>query len=124
MPFEPGARISRMLWLILICPWGFRNPVILPVDDRLDLPEPDAIAGWCDLLVHFMERPMRDVTALVVLQRPGPAEISDADRYIFRVMCQAAAGLQTMPWAFYVTGPDGVQQVTEHDADLPSTSAS
>ena len=60
-----------MLWLILICPWGFRNPVILPVDDRLDLPEPDAIAGWCDLLAHFMERPMRDVTALVVLQRPG-----------------------------------------------------
>jgi hypothetical protein len=117
-PFPPGARISRSLWLILICPWGFRNPVVLPVDDRLDLPEPDEIVSLCDLLAHFMEHPMRDVTALVVLRRPGPAEISDADKYIFRVMCEAAARLQIMPWVFYVTTPDGVQQVMEHDADL------
>jgi hypothetical protein len=49
-PFPPGARISRILWLILICRRGFRNPVILPVDHRLDLPEPDDIARWRDLL--------------------------------------------------------------------------
>ena len=42
MPFEPGARVSRILWLILIRRWGFRNPVVLPVDDRLDLPEAPA----------------------------------------------------------------------------------
>ena len=53
-----------------------------------------------------------------MLQRPGPAQISNADKYIYRVMYEAAADLQTAPWAFYVTGPDGVQQVTEHDADL------
>jgi hypothetical protein len=118
MPFPPGALISRSLWLILICPWGFRNPAVLPVDDRLDLPEPDDIARWCDVLAHFMDHPRDDETALVVLRRPGAAKISDADKYIFRVMCEATAGLQTMPWAFYATGPDGVQQVTEHDADL------
>jgi hypothetical protein len=117
MPFLPGALISRSLWLIFICPWGFRNPVVLPVDDRLDLPEPDDIASWCDLLAHFMEHPRREETALVVLQRPGPANISDADKYIYRVMREAAAGLQTAPWAFYVTGPDGVQQVTEYNAE-------
>ena len=33
-------------------------------------------------------------------------------------MCEAVVGLQTMPWAFYVTTPDGVQHVKEHDADL------
>jgi len=112
-PFPPGARISRILWLILICRRGFRNPVILPVDDRLDLPEPDDIARWCDLLAHFMDHPRDDETALVVLQRPGSAKISDADKYIFRVMCEAVVGLQAMPWAFYVTTPDGVQQVTD-----------
>jgi hypothetical protein len=41
-----------------------------------------------------------------------------------RIMCEAAAGLQTMPWAFYVTWLDGVQQVTEYDANLSSISAS
>ena len=118
MPFLPGALISRSLWLIFICPWGFRNPVVLPVDDRLDLPEPDDIASWCDLLAHFIEHPRREETALVVLRRPGSAEVSNADKYIYRVMRESAVGLQTAPWAFYVTGPDGVQRVTEHNADL------
>ena len=76
------------------------------------------IASWCDLLAHFMEHPRREETALVVLRRPGPAEISNADKYIYRVMREAAAGLQTAPWAFYETEPNGVQQVTEHNADL------
>ena len=81
--------------------------------------EPDDIARWCDLLAHFMDHPRDDETALVVLRRPESAKISDADKYIFRVMCEAAVGLQTMPWACYVITPDGVQQVTEHNADLP-----
>ena len=37
------------------------------------------IASWCDLLAHFMEHPRREETALVVLRRPGPAEISAAN---------------------------------------------
>jgi hypothetical protein len=68
-PFPPGARISRSLWLILICQWGFRNPATLPVDDRLDPPELDNIASLCHLLARIMGR-LRDddETALVVLQ--------------------------------------------------------
>jgi hypothetical protein len=122
MPFQPGALISRSLWLILICQWGVQTRATLPIDDELGRPEPDNIAGWCDLLARFIDHPMDDETALVALRRPGPAKISDADRYIFRVMCEAAAGRQTMPWAFYVTGLDGVQELTEHDADLPPIS--
>ena len=45
MPFLPGTLISRSLWLIFICPRGFRNPVVLPIDDRLDLPKPDKDAA-------------------------------------------------------------------------------
>ena len=71
-----------------------------------------------------MAHPTDDETALIVLRRPGPATISDADTYIFRVMREAAADRETTPWAFYVTGPDGVQQVTDYDADPPSISAS
>jgi hypothetical protein len=70
-----------------------------------------------------MDHPRDDETALVVLRRPESEKISDADKYIFRVMCEATVGLQTMPWAFYVNTPDGVKQVTEHDADLPPISA-
>ena len=123
LPFPAGALISRSLWLIFICSWGVQTRAIIPVDDKLDLPEPDNIAGLCDLVAQCMERPMHDETALVVLRRPGPTEISEADQYIFRAMCEAAAGCKTVPWVFYVTGPGGAQEVTEYDADLLSRGA-
>jgi hypothetical protein len=84
----------------------------MPVDDPLGLPEPDNIAGLCDLVALFMEHPMRHESALVVLRRPASTEISDADQYVFRTMCEAAAGRETGPWAFYVTGPDGALEIT------------
>ncbi|MGO9188220.1 MAG: hypothetical protein ACLP8X_07115 [Streptosporangiaceae bacterium] len=97
MPFPPGMPISRSLWLIFICRWGFRNPAIMPIDDELGRPEPDNIAGLCDLAASLMDHPMDDETALVVLRRPGSAEISDADNYIFRVMCEAPPGARPCP---------------------------
>jgi hypothetical protein len=53
---------------------------------------------------------------MIVLRRPGPAEISEADAYIFRLVRQAAIGRETAPWAFYVAGPDRVRKVTEREA--------
>jgi hypothetical protein len=115
MPFSPGAPISRSLWLIFICPWGVQTRAVMPVDDRLDLPEPGNCAGLCDLIASIMEHPMEsDETALVVLRRPGPADVSCADKYIFRAICESIADRKPASWAFYVTGPDGVQEVTEH----------
>jgi hypothetical protein len=45
MPFEPGALISRSLWVIFIGEWGVWTRAVLPVDDRLDVPDRKAIAG-------------------------------------------------------------------------------
>ena len=47
---------------------------------------------------------------------PGPTEISEADAYIFRLVCQAVIGRETAPWTFHVVGPDGIQEVTEYEA--------
>ena len=35
LPFEPGALISRSLWVIFIGEWGVWTHATLPVDDRL-----------------------------------------------------------------------------------------
>jgi hypothetical protein len=52
---------------------------------------------------------------MIVLRRPGPAKISEADGYIFRLMRQAVASRETAPWAFYLVGPDGMREVTEDE---------
>jgi hypothetical protein len=41
---------------------------------------------------------------MIVLRRPGLAEISGADAYIFRPVRQAAGRRETAPWTFHVAG--------------------
>jgi len=54
-----------------------------------------------------------DEKAMIVLRRPGPAEISEADAYIYSLVRHAAVGRETAPWTFHVVGPDGTREVTE-----------
>jgi hypothetical protein len=63
----------------------------LPVDDRLDMPDRKSIAGLCDLVGSLISPPLchDDEKAMIVLRRPGPAEIGEADAYIFRLVRQA-----------------------------------
>ena len=85
MPFSSGALISRSLWVIFIGEWGAWTHAILPVDDSLDMPDKENIAGLCDL-VGSLIRPPRchdDERAMIVLRRPGSPEISEADAHIF-----------------------------------------
>jgi hypothetical protein len=90
----------------------------LPVDDRLDMPDEESIAGLSALVGSLISPPVchDDEKAMIVLRRPGPAEISEADAYIFRLVRQAAIGRETAPWAFHVVGPDGIREVTEREA--------
>jgi hypothetical protein len=118
MPFESGALISRSLWVIFIGEWGVWTHAVLPVDDRLDMPDKESITGLCDLVGGLMSPPLchDDEKAMIVLRRPGPAEITEADAYIFRLVHQAAIGRETASWTFHVVGPDGIREVTEHEA--------
>ena len=118
MPFEPGALISRSLWVILIGEWGVWTRAVLPVDDRLDMPDQENITGLCDLVGSLIRPPLchDDEKAIIALRRPGSAEISEADAYIFRLVRQAVIGRETAPWTFHVVGPDGIPEVTEREA--------
>jgi hypothetical protein len=114
LPIPPGALYTRAAWLILISPWGVMTRAILPIDNRRDRPESVAIAGLCDLIAMLIARNRvvsDDETALVVLRRPGTARVSDADRYIFRLLCEAAARRDTIRWTFYVVTPPGIQKL-------------
>ncbi len=119
MPFGPDDEITRSLWVIFVGEWGVYTRATLPVDNRQDMPDAENIAWLCDFtgslirpsLCHAGEK------AMVVLRRPGPPGISEADAHIFRlvreaVVGQAAAGAGTAAWTFHVVGPDGMQELT------------
>ncbi len=118
MPFESGALISRSLWVIFVGEWGAWTRAVLPVDDRLDMPDRKSITGLCDLVGSLMRPPPchDDEKAMIVLRRPGPTEVSEADAYIFRLVRQAVIGRETAPWTFHAVGPDGIREVTEYEA--------
>jgi hypothetical protein len=114
LPFSPGDLISRSLWIIFIGARGAWTRAALPVDDKLDMPDETSIGGLCDLIASLISPPLHhcDEKAMIVLRRPGPAEVSEADAHIFRLVRQATAGRKTMPWVFHVVGPAGIRQVT------------
>ena len=118
MPFESGALISRSLWVIFIGEWGVWTHAVLPVDDRLDMPDKESISGLCALVGSLMSPPVchDDEKPMIVLRRPGSVEISEADACIFRLVRQAAIGRETAPWTFHVVGPDGIREVSESEA--------
>ncbi len=41
---------------------------------------------------------------MIVLRRPGAAEINEADAYIFGLVRQASADRKTAPWTFHLVG--------------------
>ena len=76
-----------------------------------DMPDRGNIAGLCDLAGSLIRPPLchDDEKTMIVLRRPGPMQISEADAYIFRLVRQVCAGRKTAPWAFHVVGPGGTR---------------
>jgi hypothetical protein len=120
LPFSPGALVSRSLWIIFIGRHGAWTHATLPVEESLGMASREGMAGLCDL-VGSLVRPSvchEDEKAMIVLRRPGSAEISEADACIFRLVHEACAGRKTAPWAFYVVGSGGMREVTEHEIPM------
>ncbi len=112
LPFQAGAARSRSLWVIFLGKRGTWTHAVLPIDDRLDMPDRQDIADLCKRAAVCLTYPLshEDEQALVILRRPAPPVISAADAYIFRLVCEAAIARETAPWTFYVTGPDGAKE--------------
>jgi hypothetical protein len=117
LPYIPGALVSRSLWIIFVGRYGAWTHASLPVEDSLGMADEDGIAALCDLVGSLVRPPAchKDEKAMIVLRRPGSAEISEADACIFRLIRRACAGRKTAPWAFYMVGTGGMREVTEHE---------
>ena len=124
LPYSPGAARSRSLWVIFLGKRGIWTHAVLPIDDRLDMPDREDIADVCKRAAACLTFPLRheDEQALVVLRRPAPPALSAADAYIFRLVCAAATERDTAPWTFCVTGPGGAKECFRRLTDGRGTS--
>ena len=111
--FGPDDTITRSLWVVFVGEWGIWTHAVVPVDNRLDMGDPDNIAGDCELVASLMGPPgcHQGEEALVVLRRPAPPDPSPADERIFRLIREAAATRETAPWSFFITGPGGAREL-------------
>ncbi len=121
LPFLPGAA-SRSLWVVLAGEAGVWTHAVFPVDDRLDRPELEHITHLSTMVGMALSFPLSHARGaseevLVVLRRPAPPTISEADAFIFRLISAASAARGTAPWRFYVTGPDGARECFRQTAN-------
>jgi hypothetical protein len=120
LPTPPGTAFSRSLWVLSVGEGWMWPHAVLPIDDRLDMPDQDHITRLCEIVGMSLRHPMcrADEEAFVVLRRPGPAAISEADAHIFRLVCEAVADRASAPWTFYVAGPEGARECFRQQSRL------
>ena len=108
-PFDGYEACTRSLWVVFAGDWGVWVRAVIPVDNRLDAEDRAALAAKSAEVADLLGEPdcYGIAIAAVVLRRPAPAKPSRADRQIFRLLTKAATARDTVPWSFYVAGPDG-----------------
>lgn len=109
LPFDAYEECSRSLWVVFAGYWGVWVRAVIPVDNQLDPGDPAVLGARCDEVADLLVNPecYDMVIAAVVLRRPASARPCRADRQVFRLLTKAAAARDTIPWSFFVAGPDG-----------------
>ena len=109
LPFDGYEASTRSLWLVFAGDWGVWVRAVIPVDNRLDAEDRATLVAKCEEAADLLGEPecYGIAIAAVVLRRPAPDKPSRADRQIFRLLTKAAAARDTVPWSFFVAGPDG-----------------
>jgi hypothetical protein len=109
LPFDGYEACTRSLWLVFAGDWGVWVRAVIPVDNRLDAEDRATLVAKSAEAADLLGEPecFGVAIAAVVLRRPSPVKPTPADRQIFRLLTKAATTRDTVPWSFYVAGPDG-----------------
>jgi hypothetical protein len=107
-PVSPDLEYARSLWVAFAGEWGIWTRAAIPIEDEIGTGDKNRIARACALAAELISHPecYGCVIAAIVLRRPGPPKPGAADRRIFRLIASAAAARDTVPWSFYIAGPE------------------
>jgi hypothetical protein len=76
---EPRWRTLRSLWLFFLDRNQTQLPVVTPIDDVPDDPEPELVERLCWIISEVLSEAEPEGSVVITLTRPGPAAAEQLD---------------------------------------------
>jgi hypothetical protein len=109
---EPDARCRQSLWLFFLDRNQHQLPVVVPIDDVPDDPEPELVGNLCYIVAEVLGDSEPEGSVVFVLTRPGPAVPDEGDRTWRDRLRDAAAEHRARIRMTCLATPDGVVPLT------------
>jgi len=87
---DEDAWQRRSLWLMFLSEDGTQLPVLVPIDDVPERPEPEMVASVCHMVAHLTGDASEGRSLVATLSRPGGLTPSGSDRYWVQTLRDAA----------------------------------
>jgi hypothetical protein len=105
---QPDARLRETLWLFFLDRNQQQLPVVVPIDDVPDDPEPELVGNLCCIVSEVLGDSEPEGSVVFVLTRPGPMTPDYADRTWRDRLRDAAAAHGTRIRMMCLATPGGV----------------
>jgi hypothetical protein len=113
---DGDSRRERGVWLMFLSGDGTQLPVVVPIDDVPERPDPQLVGNLCHMIADVLADAAPDGSAVVTLTRPGSEAVDDTDRYWFRTLHGAAREQGVTVRMLCLATRDGIRQLTLDDA--------
>jgi hypothetical protein len=116
----PRDRQRQSLWLFFFDRGMRQMPVIVPIDDVPDLPDPEDVGGPCHIVAHVLEDCEPSGWAVMALTRPGPALFGAAEEHWYHALIDGSRQHRTRLRMLCVVTPDAVRELAPGSAEAGS----
>jgi hypothetical protein len=113
---DRDSRQERSVWLLFLTSDGTQLPVVVPIDDVPERPDPELVGNLCHMVADVLSDAAPEGSAVITLTRPGSETVDDTDRYWFRTLHGAAREQGVPVRMLCLATKAGIRQLTLDDA--------
>ncbi len=111
---EPHGFAKRALWLTWFSVEGRQSPLVIPIDDLPEWPDPDMFAGLLTLNETVVSAQLGDGGHLALaLCRPGGTAVSDSDDAWVAALSDVFDELSDQTWSLHLAAGGDVQRLVD-----------
>jgi hypothetical protein len=111
---DPVDRLRQSLWLFFLDRDDIQSPVVVPIEDVPDDPEPDEVGSLCWIIAEVLGSTEPEGSVIVTLTRPGQAAIRETDRIWHERLQDEAISHGARIRKICLATPDGVLALGEN----------
>jgi hypothetical protein len=105
---DPAARMQQGLWLFFLDRHARQMPVVVPIDDVPDDPEPELVGNLCWIIAEVLGDAEPEGSVVIALTRAGVAQAEGADLRWHEHLLDAAAVHGVRLRMICLATPDGI----------------